>query len=161
MGPVAGPGQHRSILEAIAKGKAEGAQLVTGGEVGGAPGAEGYYVRPTVFTGVRPEMFLFREEIFGPVLAVTPFDGLDEALALANDSDYGLSSAIFTRDLRQSQRYIREIEAGMAHVNIHTGYKHPSLPFGGWKLSGYGLPENSRSGLEFFVARKAIYVAQD
>lgn len=160
MGPVAGPSQYRAILAAIERGRAEGARLVTGGAVGGALGEAGYFVRPTVFDGVRPEMSLFREEIFGPVLAVTTFDGLDEALALANDSDYGLSSALFTRDIGRARRYLREIEAGMAHVNLHTGYKHPSLPFGGWKQSGFGLPENGRTGLEFFVNRKAVYIAQ-
>jgi aldehyde dehydrogenase (NAD+) len=69
-----------------------------------------------------------------------------------------LSSAIFTRDLGSARSYIDGIEAGLAHVNIHTGYKEPSMPFGGIKLSGAGLPENSQSGLEFFVDRKAVYL---
>jgi acyl-CoA reductase-like NAD-dependent aldehyde dehydrogenase len=69
-----------------------------------------------------------------------------------------LSSAIFTRDVAASMQYINEIEAGMAHVNIHTGFKDPGLPFGGWKESGFGLPENSRTGLEFFVEYKSVYI---
>ena len=154
MGPVAGPEQFRAITAAIDQAKTEGARLLTG-----EPGdASGYYIRPTVFGGVTPAMALFRTEVFGPVLAVTRFASLDEALTLANDSIYGLSSAIFTRDVAAAMRYVNGIEAGMAHVNIHTGFKDPGLPFGGWKESGCGLPENSRTGLEFFVDHKAVYV---
>ena len=77
---------------------------------------------------------------------------------LANDSCYALSSGIFTKDIDAAQKYIAEIEAGLAHVNVHTGFKLPALPFGGWKESGFGLPENSQTGLEFFVDRKAVYI---
>jgi aldehyde dehydrogenase (NAD+) len=107
---------------------------------------------------VRLDMEIFREEIFGPVLAVSEFESLDEALEMANNSIYGLSSAIYTSDLRTAKHYIDSIEAGLAHVNVHTGYKEPSMPFGGVKQSGAGLPENSESGLEAFVDRKAVYV---
>jgi acyl-CoA reductase-like NAD-dependent aldehyde dehydrogenase len=100
----------------------------------------------------------FPEEIFGPVLAVTEFRDLDHALNLANDSCSALSPAIFTRDVGAAQRYIAEIEAGLAHINIHTGFKLPALPFGGWKDSGAGLPENSTTGFEFFVERKTVYM---
>jgi acyl-CoA reductase-like NAD-dependent aldehyde dehydrogenase len=86
-----------------------------------------------------------------------PFNDLAHALELANNSIYGLSSAIFTRDVDAAQRYVDRIEAGLAHINIHTGFKLPALPFGGWKDSGSGLPENSTTGLEFFVQRKAVY----
>jgi aldehyde dehydrogenase (NAD+) len=103
-------------------------------------------------------MWVFRTEVFGPVLAVTKFGTLEEALRLANNSLYGLSSALFTRDLAAAMRYINEIAVGMAHVNIHTGFKVPGLPFGGWKESGFGPPENSRTGLEFFVDLKAVYL---
>jgi aldehyde dehydrogenase (NAD+) len=156
MGPVAGPQQYHDISAAIEKAKAEGAQMVAGGE---APNAgHGYFIRPTVFANVAPNMSVFQDEIFGPVLAVAEFGSLNEALDLANNSIYGLSSAIFTRDLNTAKAYIDGIEAGLAHVNIHTGYKEPSLPFGGFKQSGSGLPENSESGLEFFVDRKAVYL---
>jgi aldehyde dehydrogenase (NAD+) len=156
MGPVAGPQQFERIVTAIREAEAAGARRVTREPV--PEPASGYFIRPTVLTGVTPEMALFQEEVFGPVLAVSAFDALDEAIALANQSQYGLSSAIFTRDLGAAKRYIDGIEAGVAHVNVHTGYKEPSLPFGGVKQSGAGLPENSETGLEFFVDRKAVYL---
>jgi len=164
---VAGPQQFRDIRNAICLGQTDGARMVAGddpsrrsGEAAKADAAAspGYFIRPTVFTGVRCDMELFREEIFGPVLAVSEFDSLDDALTLANESIYGLSSAIYTTDIRAARRYIDGIEAGLAHVNVHTGYKEPSMPFGGVKQSGAGLPENSESGLEAFVDRKAVYL---
>lgn len=158
IGPVAGPDQYAAICRAIDLAIQEGARLATVRSLPGDLGNEGYFIRPTVFLDVSPAMTLFREEVFGPVLALTPFDTLDEALSLANDSRYGLSSSIFTADLKTARKYIREMQTGMVHVNIHTGFKDPSLPFGGWKESGFGLPENSRTGLEFFLDRKAVYL---
>jgi alpha-ketoglutaric semialdehyde dehydrogenase len=168
MGPVAGPKQYQDIRAAIRRAQAEGARLVTGGDPEPrdpgpetrAPGPEssGYFIRPTVFTHVTPEMTIFREEVFGPVLAVCEFDSVDDAIALGNRSMYGLSSAIFTTNRETARAYVDGIEAGLAHVNIHTGYKEPAMPFGGVKQSGAGLPENGTTGLEFFVDRKAVYV---
>ncbi len=161
MGPVAGPGQYRDVRAAIRQALAEGARLASGGEVPDRGEPSGYFVPPTVFTEVTPTMAVFREEIFGPVLAVVEFGTLEEALALANDSAYGLSSSIFTGSLGTARAYVDGIEAGLAHVNVHTGYKEPSMPFGGIKQSGAGLPENGRTALEFFVDRKAVYVRAD
>ena len=168
MGPVAGPSQFARITDAIALAARQGARLITGGAPGGgAVGAgvgaarlpDGYFIRPTLFADVTPSMNLFQEEVFGPVLAATAFSTLEEALQIANNSVYGLSSAIFTRDLKAALTYVDGIDAGIAHVNIHSGFKEPSLPFGGWKSSGFGLPENDATGLEFFVNRKAVYMA--
>ena len=156
MGPVAGPQQYEDIRRAICRAQTDGARMIAGGESGISE--EGYFIRPTVFTGIRCDMELFREEIFGPVLAVSEFDSIDDALKMANESIYGLSSAIYTTDIRAARKYIDGIEAGLAHVNVHTGYKEPSMPFGGVKQSGAGLPENSESGLEAFVDRKAVYL---
>jgi alpha-ketoglutaric semialdehyde dehydrogenase len=155
MGPVAGPDQYRDISNAIRQGQADGATMIAGSQ---PADPAGYFIRPTVFTGVKTDMPLFRDEIFGPVLAVCEFSSLDEAIELANKSIYGLSSAIFTKNLASAKKYVDGIEAGLAHVNIHTGYKEPSMPFGGVKQSGAGLPENSETGLEFFVDQKAVYV---
>jgi len=154
MGPVAGPHQFAVVTAAVERARRDGARHLTGGLADDA----GYFVSPTVLAGVTPAMDVFRSEVFGPVLAATRFDLLDEALALANDSAYGLSSALFTQDVTSAMRYINEVQSGLAHVNIHTGFKDPGLPFGGWRDSGYGPPENARSGLEFFVEQKAVYV---
>jgi aldehyde dehydrogenase (NAD+) len=156
MGPVAGPQQYQDIRSAVCRAQKDGARLITGGDADVPP--DGYFIRPTVFADVRPEMEIFREEIFGPVIALSEFQSFDEALEMANNSIYGLSSAIYTSDIRAAKRYIDGIEAGLAHVNVHTGYKEPSMPFGGVKQSGAGLPENSESGLEAFVDRKAVYL---
>jgi len=156
MGPVAGAQQHHDICAAIGRARAEGARMVAGDD--SRLPTTGYFVAPTVFVDVDPKSALFQDEIFGPVLAVREFGAVDEAIELANDSIYGLSSALFTRDLQTATRYINGIEAGLAHVNVHTGYKEPSMPFGGVKQSGAGLPENSETGLQFFLNRKAVYV---
>ena len=160
MGPVAGSAQLKRITAAIQKARSDGARLLTGGAPPAASSGlpDGYFMSPTVFIDVDASTDLFREEVFGPVLALRSFSTLDEALRVANDSAYGLSSAIFTNDLAAALTYVEGIDAGMAHVNINTGYKDPSLPFGGWKDSGAGLPENDLSGLEFFVSRKAVYL---
>jgi aldehyde dehydrogenase (NAD+) len=159
MGPVAGPSQYRDICAAIRQARTDGARLVAGGTDAVSNDApDGYFIRPTIFADVHPAMAIFRDEIFGPVIAACRFDTLDEALDLANNSIYGLSSAIFTGDIRNARRYVEAIEAGLAHVNVHTGYKEPAMPFGGIKQSGAGLPENGTSGLEAFVDRKAVYV---
>jgi len=158
MGPVAGPQQYADVSAAIEQARKDGASLITGGVASGAGADAGYFIRPTIFSGVRPGMAVFRDEIFGPELAALEFATLDEAIAIANDSTYGLSSAMYTSSLAAARRYVEEIDAGLAHVNVHTGYKEPSMPFGGFKDSGAGLPENGRSGLEFFVDRKAVYL---
>jgi acyl-CoA reductase-like NAD-dependent aldehyde dehydrogenase len=156
MGPVAGALQYNDVTAAVRQAVADGARLAAGSDAGALP-ADGYFVRPTVLEGVTADMPAFRDEIFGPVLAVCEFDTLDDALALANNSIYGLSSAIYTTSASIAEAYVDGIEAGLAHVNVHTGYKEPSLPFCGVKQSGAGLPENSETGLEFFVDRKAVY----
>jgi acyl-CoA reductase-like NAD-dependent aldehyde dehydrogenase len=167
MGPVAGPSQYQDIRAAIREAEAEGARLVTGGDPepgdpspdSRAPGPEppGYFIRPTVFTYFTPDMAISRQELYGPVLAVCEFGSVDEAIALGNRSMTGCLPPS-TRATPARPWRINGIEAGLAHVNVHTGYKEPAAPFGGVKQSGAGLPENSETGLEFFVDRKAVYV---
>ena len=114
--------------------------------------------RSTVFTGVRPEMVIAREEIFGPVLAVISVPDFDEAVRVANNVDFGLTSSVYTRDLEKAMRFVDRIETGMVHVNIMTAHREPAFSFGGVKDSGFGLPEAGQSGIEFFTEHKVVYV---
>ena len=113
----------------------------------------GYYVKPTVFADVSPEMTIFREEIFGPVLSITTYDSEEEAIFLANDSEYGLSGGVWSRDEDRALRFARKMRTGQ--VSINGGAFNISAPFGGYKLSGNGR-ELGILGLEEFLEVKAI-----
>lgn len=136
MGPLVTAEQQKRVLRYIELGKSEGAKAVIGG---GRPSGldAGCYVQPTLFRDVTPSMTIAREEIFGPVAAVIPFASEDEAIAIANDSIYGLASSIWTRDLNTAHRMARNIEAGMVWINC---YDHGDMtqPWGGYKQSGQG-----------------------
>ena len=158
MGPIISRKQLDRVMGFIDAGRADGAELVCGGKR--LPG-EGHFVEPTVLAHTRPQMSVMREEIFGPVLCVTPFDdgnGLDEIIALANDSDYGLVARVWTRDLGVAHRLIRRIKAGSVSVNGAGG---PSagegLPFGGFKLSGIGR-EGGHEGVESYTELKTVAI---
>ena len=103
--------------------------------------ARGYYITPTVFTDVTPDMRIAREEIFGPVLCVMRAKNFDHALNLANDTVYGLASSIYTRDLAKAQKFVEQSEVGLCHVNMPTSWKEPQFEFGGVKDSGRGMAE--------------------
>lgn len=159
MGPVCGARQKADILEYIAKGHAEGARLLTGGKaLDGEDYDHGCFIAPTVLDRVTPSMTIAREEIFGPVLVVIAVNSFDAAVEVANDVAYGLSSSIFTNDLKRALTYLERAEVGLAHVNLMTAFKEPQLPFGGVKESGAGLPEAGASGIEFFTHHKVCYV---
>ena len=160
MGPVAGPQQYQDIRAAIREAEAEGARMVAGDERRvRAPTRARLLHPPDGLHGRHADMAIFREEIFGPVLAVCEFESVDEAIALGEPLDVrALFRHLHEQTSARPEAYIDGIEAGLAHVNIHTGYKEPAMPFGGVKQSGAGLPENSETGLEFFVDRKAVYV---
>lgn len=155
MGPCVDKKQFETVCAFIEAGKREGARLVLGG---GRPDPKGYFVEPTIFDGVTPEMRIFREEIFGPVLAVTPFGSFDEALLLANDSRYGFTGSIFTRDVGVSMRFIERAEIRMVHVNEPTIGGEAQLPFGGCKATGYGDREMAEEGLNFFTQTKTVFI---
>jgi aldehyde dehydrogenase (NAD+) len=155
MGPVCGEQQVRDIMGYIETGIREGAKLVAGGR---RIGGKGCFIEPTVFTGVTPDMVIAREEIFGPVLILMKVDGFDEAVRVANNVVFGLSSSVFTTSLEKASRFVEATDAGLTHVNMPTAYKEPQLSFGGIKQSGVGLPEAGKTGIEFFTRHKVVYV---
>jgi alpha-ketoglutaric semialdehyde dehydrogenase len=159
MGPVAGPSQLRTVLEYIEVGKGEGARLFVGGHRYTADGCErGTFVAPTIFADVQPSMRIAQEEIFGPVLSILVARDFDHAVEIANGVPYGLSSSLFTRDLRRAMSFIERTHVGLTHVNMPTGYKEAALEFGGVKESGAGLPESGIAAIEFFTDHKVAYV---
>ncbi|RYP44541.1 hypothetical protein DL768_008990 [Monosporascus sp. mg162] len=156
-GPQVSKVQFDRVLEYIEVGKKEGAVLVAGGHpVTVGDRGKGFFVAPTVFTDVTPSMRIWREEIFGPVVAICRFSTEEEALELANDPTYGLGAAVFTTDLERAHRVAAEIEAGMVWVNSSQDCD-PRIPFGGVKQSGIGR-ELGEAGLEAHSQIKAVHV---
>ena len=134
--------QYEKVLAYVELGKSEGARVVAGGGPPDDPAlAGGMYLRPTLFDEVTPDMRLAREEIFGPVLAAMPFDRYEDAVAVANGLSYGLTAAVFTRDLTTAHRFARDVEAGYVWVNDSSSH-FPGVPFGGFKDSGVGREED-------------------
>jgi len=152
-GPLASKKQQESVLEFISRGIEDGATLIAGGE--GMPDGldRGFYVKPTVFADVTPDMAIFREEIFGPVLSITTYSSEEEAIALANDSDYGLSGGVWSNDEERAIRVARQMRTGQ--VSINGGAFNVTAPFGGYKHSGLGR-ELGIHGLEEYLEIKSI-----
>jgi aldehyde dehydrogenase (NAD+) len=155
LGPLSSRAQVDRVNGYIQKGIDEGAKLVTGGT--GVPEGEGleggFYVQPTVFSEVSNDMTIAREEIFGPVLSILPYDGEDDAVAIANDTDYGLSGGVWAGDKDRATAVARRIRTGQIEVN--GGAFNPNAPFGGYKKSGYGR-EYGRHGFEEFLQTKSM-----
>ncbi|MDA8253932.1 MAG: aldehyde dehydrogenase family protein, partial [Rhodospirillales bacterium] len=158
VGPLISAEHADMVLGYIARGRAAGARVLIGGEriTSGVP-AGGSYVAPTVFDNCRDEMDIVREEIFGPVMSVLDFDDEEEVIARANATDFGLSAAVFTRDLARAHRVVARLQAGTCWIN-HYNITPIELPFGGVKLSGLGR-ENSRAAIEHYTQIKSVYVA--
>ena len=153
MGPLISARQRERVLGYVESGIAEGAELVTGGR---ARGDKGWFVEPTLFAGVTPDMRIVQEEIFGPVLSVQRFEGMDDMARLANATPYGLGSGVYTRDVSKVHKAARLIDAGMVWVNCY-GRTDKSMPFGGFKQSGWGR-ENGIDGIQAFLEKKSVYV---
>ncbi|RFU65123.1 alpha-ketoglutaric semialdehyde dehydrogenase GucD [Peribacillus glennii] len=159
MGPVSSENQYCTVLEAIKKGIEEGARLIAGGKPESTGDLEhGYYIEPTVFDEVKPDMFIAQEEIFGPVLALIKVESLDQALRVANDVKYGLSASIFTAHLDEVFQYLAEMEAGMIRINGETTGLEYQAPFGGLKASSTQARELGRAAIDFFTSIKTITI---
>jgi alpha-ketoglutaric semialdehyde dehydrogenase len=159
IGPVVDESQLAQDLEYIGIGKSEGARLVAGGErvEKNADGAPGFYLRPALFADTTAAMRINREEIFGPVLSVIRVKNYDEALALANDTEFGLSAGIATTSLKYATHFKRQSQAGMVMVNLPTAGVDYHVPFGGRKGSSYGPREQGRYAAEFYTTVKTAY----
>ncbi|CAN5685262.1 aldehyde dehydrogenase family protein [soil metagenome] len=159
MGPSVDEKQFKTVLKYIDIGREDGAEMLTGGKRAEADGLEnGYFIEPTVFDKVTSEMRIAQEEIFGPVLSVIRVKGFDEAMIAANDSQYGLTSSIFTNDPNLIFRFVHEIETGMTHINSPTTGCEAHIPFGGVKLTGIGAREQGSTALDFYTEIKVVYV---
>jgi len=159
IGPIANKPHYDRILRDITAAKAEGAACVLDGSDAHPPGLDGWFVGPTIFTDVTPEMALAREEVFGPVLAVLPFDDEAHAVRLANDTIYGLAAGIWTRNTTRAIRLADRIEAGTVYINNYFNATTQS-PVGGFKQSGYGR-ENGIEGMKAFLQTKSVWLATD
>ena len=160
MGPLVNTGRVKAVQEYAEIGKQEGAKLVLGGSpLTGGDYREGAYYEPTIFTDVAPSMRIAREEVFGPLLSIVPIDSYEEAIKVANSTEYGLSTAIFTESSRLSFRAMRDIESGLVYINASTTGAEIHMPFGGMKASGNGHRELGKKAVEEFSETKTIFVS--
>src|SRR5882672_8442397 len=159
MGPSVDESQFKTVLKYIDIGREDGATLVCGGSRATGDGLDkGLFVNPTVFDHVTPDMRIVREEIFGPVLSVLRVKNFEEAMQVANDTEFGLSSSIFSNDAARIFRFVDEIETGMTHINSPTTGGEAHIPFGGIKGTGIGDREQGSTALDFYTELKVVYV---
>jgi len=158
LGPIATPGQLKSILEYVAIGRQEATHLLGGERLTEGDYARGLFMTPAVFTDVTPQMRIAREEIFGPVIVLMEISSYEEALAVANDTEYGLSAAIVTRSAEYAHRFAADIDAGTVKINRTTTGNLINTPFGGFKQSSTStFRESGRAGLDFYTRLKTVY----
>lgn len=157
MGPVVSAVQLDTVMGYIDSGTKDGARLAAGGRrASEVNDGKGYFVRPTVFDGVTPDMKIAREEIFGPVLAVLPFDDVNDVVLKANATVYGLAAGVWTRDVAKAHKVARAIRAGTVWVNTYNLYD-PSLPFGGFKASGFGRDLGTEA-IDGYLETKSVWI---
>ena len=159
VGPCINEGQQKTVQQYVDIGLEQGAKLLTGGKIAKEGDlAKGWFYKPTVFAGVRPDHRIAREEIFGPVLSVIKTTSLDEGVRILNDTVYGLSSSVYTADVNGAFRAIRDIKAGITYINAPTIGAEAHMPFGGVKQTGNGHREGGWTVYEFFSEWKTVYV---
>jgi len=159
MGPAINQKQLETDLEYVEIGKNEGAKLVCGGHrLNKGDYQHGWFMEPTVFIDVNPKMRIAQEEIFGPVVSIIPCDGIEDAVEIANGIEYGLSSAIYTKDVNKAFAAIRDLYAGITYVNAPTIGAEVHLPFGGTKATGNGHREGGIGAIDFYTEWKSVYV---
>jgi aldehyde dehydrogenase (NAD+) len=156
MGAIVSNEQLQTVLAYIETGKQEGAKLIAGGNRVSVNGGKGFFIEPTVFGDVSNEMKIAQEEIFGPVLATLKFDDVDEVVELANRNQYGLAAAVWTRDIKKAHQVSRQLRAGTVWINTY-GLMDASLPFGGYKSSGFGR-ELGQAALEHYTEIKTVWM---
>ena len=159
MGPAINEKQLQTDLQYVEIGKAEGAKLKCGGQrLDQGKYRHGWFMEPTVFADVDAKMRIAQEEIFGPVVSIIPCDGLEDAIAIANSIEYGLSSSLYTRDVNRAFAAMRDLEAGITYINAPTIGAEVHLPFGGVKATGNGHREGGIGAIDFYSEWKSIYV---
>jgi aldehyde dehydrogenase (NAD+) len=156
VGPLASEAQLERVVGYLDRARRDGAAALAGGERAEIDG--GWYVRPTVLADVEPASAVARDEIFGPVAALLPVDSFEEAVALANDTPFGLAASLFTRDLGRALRFARDVRAGVVKINQETAGLELHVPFGGTKASSSGSREQGKAAREFFTEWKTVYV---
>ena len=159
VGPCVNESQRKTNHSYVEIGLSEGAKLAVGGNIATGPGLDkGWFYQPTIFTDVKPEMRIAKEEIFGPVLSVIKITSLEEAISVLNNTIYGLSSSLYTKDVNAAFRAIRDIKAGITYINAPTIGAEAHMPFGGVKQTGNGHREGGWTVFEFFSEWKTVYV---
>ena len=156
LGAIVSQDQMRTVLEYIEAGKKDGAKLVAGGNRVTVDGGKGFFIEPTIFGDVKNDMTIAREEIFGPVLSVLSFDDIEQVIEQANNNPYGLAAAVWTRDVKKAHSVSRRLKAGTVWINTY-GLMDASLPFGGYKSSGFGR-ELGAHAIEHYTELKTVWL---
>jgi len=156
LGAIVSQEQMKTVLGFIEAGKREGAKLVAGGNRASVNGGKGFFIEPTIFGDVKNDMKIAQEEIFGPVLSVLTFDGIDEVIERANNNPYGLAAAVWTRDVKKAHMVSRRLKAGTVWINTY-GLMDAALPFGGYKSSGFGR-ELGAHAMEHYTELKTVWL---